>query len=283
MLTAACMLATAGAAAETAIVWLGDTCASLSGGYAGLSAQIDWIVGHAEEENLRFVIHAGNIVYDWNDAEQWQNAANVMDKLDGKVAYSLLAGYDRIGHRMSGYAPFLEGYAKRRMAKTDALWYENGIANAQLVDTAQGKMLILSLSWMPAVRELRWADGILEQYADIPVILALNRYLNPGGQAGTIGAGIRNALLNRHENVRLVLCAHGEGGAWTVNEEACESGAIRRAVPVLGLGTDDASENGKRLWVLRLDEEAGSLRLESRATDKDAAETVWTISTADWF
>ena len=283
MLTAACMMATAGAAAETAVAWLGDTCASLSGGYAGLSAQMDWIVGHAEEESLRFVIHAGHIVCDWNDAKQWQDAANVLGKLDGKVAYSLLAGYDRIGHRMSDYAPFLDGYAKRRMAETDVLWYENGIANAQLVDTAQGDMLILSLSWTPAVCELRWADRILEQYADIPVILALNRYLNPGGQMGTIGAGIRNALLERHENVRLVLCAHGEGGVWTVEEEACASREIKRAVPVLGLGMAAASDAGKSLWILRLDEETDSLMLESRAIDGKSEEPVWTISTAEWF
>lgn len=283
MAAAACLMMTAGAAAETAFAWLGDTCGSLSGGYGGLSAQIDWIVGHADEENIRFAVHAGDIVCDWEDARQWQNAANVMGKLDGKVAYSLLAGYDRIGHRMSDYAPFIDGYAKKRMAQTDALWYENGIANAQLVDTAKGDMLILSLSWTPTVRELRWADGILEQYADTPVILALNRYLNPGGQTGTIGAGIKNALLKRHANVRLVLCAHGEGGMWTAEEEACGGRESKRAVPVLGLGTAAASDAGKSLWLLRLDEETDSLTLESRATDGRAEEPVWTISTAEWF
>ena len=144
-------------------------------------------------------------------------------------------------------------------------------------------MLILSLSWTPAVCELRWADRILEQYADIPVILALNRYLNPGGQTGTIGAGIRNALLERHENVRLVLCAHGEGGVWTVEEEACGSRKIKRAVPVLGLGMAAASDAGKSLWILRLDEETDSLMLESRTIDGKAEEPVWTISTAEWF
>ena len=99
MAAAVCLMMTAGAAAETSVAWLGDTCGSLSGGYGGLSAQMDWIVGHADEENIRFAVHAGDIVCDWEDARQWQNAANVMGKLDGKIAYSLLAGYDRIGHQ----------------------------------------------------------------------------------------------------------------------------------------------------------------------------------------
>ena len=99
MAAAVCLMMTAGATAETAFAWLSDTCGSLSGGYDGLSAQMDWIIEHADEENIRFAVHAGDIVCDWTDARQWRDAANVMGKLDGKVAYSLLAGYDRIGHQ----------------------------------------------------------------------------------------------------------------------------------------------------------------------------------------
>ena len=82
-----CLMMAAGAAAETAFAWLGDTCGSLSEGYDGLSAQIDWIIAHAEEENIRFAVHAGDIVCDWADARQWRDAANVMGKQD---AYDLI-------------------------------------------------------------------------------------------------------------------------------------------------------------------------------------------------
>ena len=283
MLTAACMMATAGAAAETAVAWLGDTCASLSGGYAGLSAQMDWIVGHAEEENLRFVIHAGHIVCDWNDAKQWQDAANVMGKLDGKVAYSLLAGYDRIGHQETAYQPYVTGYAQERMTNAEERWYEGGIAHAQLVDTAQGSILMLSLSRMPTVQELRWADGILEEYENLPAILLLNRYLNAGGETGSVGLSVRSALLQRHEQVRLVLCAHGQGTAITEIAETCGGLPQSRSVPVLGLGASASPEDSQRLWFLRLDEKTDTLTLESRPMDGQAAQPVLTLSTAGWF
>ena len=281
MAAAVCLMMTAGAAAETAFAWLGDTCGSLSGGYGGLSAQMDWIVGHADEENIRFAVHAGDIVCDWEDARQWQNAANVMGKLDGKVAYSLLAGYDRIGHQEEAYQPYVTGYAQERMANAEERWYEGGIAHAQLVDTAQGSILMLSLSRTPTVQELRWADGILEEYEDLPAILLLNRYLNAGGETGSVGLSVRSALLQRHEQVRLVLCAHGQGTAVTTIAETC--GSRSRAVPVLGLGASASPEDSQRVWILRLDEKTDTLTLESRPMDGQAAEPVLTLSTAGWF
>lgn len=87
MTAVVCLMMAAGAAAETAFAWLGDTCGSLSEGYDGLSAQIDWIIAHAEKESIRFAVHAGDIVCDWADARQWRDAANVMGKQD---AYDLI-------------------------------------------------------------------------------------------------------------------------------------------------------------------------------------------------
>ena len=283
MAAAVCLMMTAGAAAETSVAWLGDTCGSLSGGYGGLSAQMDWIVGHADEENIRFAVHAGDIVCDWEDARQWQNAANVMGKLDGKIAYSLLAGYDRIGHQEEAYQPYVTGYAQKRMTNAEERWYEGGIAHAQLVDTAQGSILMLSLSRTPTVQELRWADGILEEYEDIPAILLLNRYLNAGGETGSVGLSVRSALLQRHEQVRLVLCAHEQGTAVTAIAETCGRPPQSRSVPVLGLGASASPEDSQRLWILRLDEKTDTLTLESRPMDGQAAEPVLALSTAGWF
>lgn len=283
MAAAVCLMMTADAAAETSVAWLGDTCGSLSGGYDGLSAQMDWIVGHADEENIRFAVHAGDIVCDWEDARQWQNAANVMGKLDGKIAYSLLAGYDRIGHQEEAYQPYVTGYAQKRMTNAEERWYEGGIARAQLVDTAQGSILMLSLSRTPTVQELRWADGILEEYEDIPAILLLNRYLNAGGETGSVGLSVRSALLQRHEQVRLVLCAHGQGTAVTAIAETCGRPPKSRSVPVLGLGASASPEDSQRLWILRLDEKTDTLTLESRPMDAQAAEPVLALSTAGWF
>ena len=283
MAAAVCLMMTADAAAETSVAWLGDTCGSLSGGYGGLSAQMDWIVGHADEENIRFAVHAGDIVCDWEDARQWQNAANVMGKLDGKIAYSLLAGYDRIGHQEEAYQPYVTGYAQKRMTNAEERWYEGGIARAQLVDTAQGSILMLSLSRTPTVQELRWADGILEEYEDIPAILLLNRYLNAGGETGSVGLSVRSALLQRHEQVRLVLCAHEQGTAVTAIAETCGRPPQSRSVPVLGLGASASPEDSQRLWILRLDEKTDTLTLESRPMDAQAAEPVLTLSTAGWF
>lgn len=283
LLAALLCLLVSGAAAEITMAWMGDTCGSLSEGYGALAAQLEWITEHAQEENIGFAVHAGDIVCEWEAQAQWREASKMLAKLDGKVAYSLLAGYDKIVHQTQAYQPFTDGYAKRRMHDEGVTWYDGGRANAQLLAWESGQILILSLSERPSVDELRWADETLARYAHVPAILCLNRYLNGAGQTGTIGAGVRDALLHRHEQVKLVLCTQGTGASFSVWEETCETEGKMRSVPVLGIGKAALPQECKALWLLRLNEKAERLTLEYRRIGDEAAQVLWAGTMAGWF
>ena len=55
------------------------------------AATVDWLVANAEKENIRFVVHTGDIV-DMNNDFQWRFASNQMARLDGKIPYAVVPG-----------------------------------------------------------------------------------------------------------------------------------------------------------------------------------------------
>ncbi len=53
--------------------------------------QTKWIVDNAERQNIKFVLHLGDIT-NRNTPEQWQVAQRAITALDGHVPYALVAG-----------------------------------------------------------------------------------------------------------------------------------------------------------------------------------------------
>ena len=54
-------------------------------------AQTEWIKEHVKADNIRFVIHLGDIV-ETNTEEEWKRADKAMRVLDSSVPYSVLPG-----------------------------------------------------------------------------------------------------------------------------------------------------------------------------------------------
>ena len=59
-------------------------------------AQTQWIADNWEKENIKYVVHLGDIVNN-NNIPQWENANAAMRTLDGVVPYSVVPGNHDIG------------------------------------------------------------------------------------------------------------------------------------------------------------------------------------------
>ena len=49
--------------------------------------QTQWIVDNIENMNIIFVTHLGDVVDEWNDLDQWENANRSLSTLDGNVPF----------------------------------------------------------------------------------------------------------------------------------------------------------------------------------------------------
>ena len=64
-------------------------------------AMTSWVANHTKSDNIKFVLHMGDIVKDDYEPHQWENANQAMSILDDVVPYAMVVG----NHDMSPGKP----------------------------------------------------------------------------------------------------------------------------------------------------------------------------------
>jgi hypothetical protein len=205
-------------------------------------AQTRWIAGESVLGNIAFVVQEGDLV-DSDDREQWSVATHSMELLDGLVPYVISTG----NH---DYGPGGDGWTVSRSTLIDSYfpvwkyasypWFKGTFDPAHIennytlmdVPGGGGQWLVVSLEFGPRDEVLAWADGIVKQYPNTPVMIVTHAYLfdddtrydhvarqgqsgNPhdypiGMTAGAVNDGeeIWQKLVLGNGNIQFVLCGH---------------------------------------------------------------------------
>jgi hypothetical protein len=196
--------------------------------------QTEWIVQNENKMNIVFVTHLGDIINNYNEDYQWQNADNAMSILDNKVPYGILPGNHDIDGGYTGPPGagglYYENYfpASRYQGypywggsydSTSATSVDNSIGihfipsspnmnNYQLFSAGGMNFIALSLQYDPPADVLAWADNVLSKYPNRRAIISTHAYLDWDGTRSFEGRGIWENLVVPHKNVFLVLCGH---------------------------------------------------------------------------
>ncbi len=185
--------------------------------------QTRWIRDHAKAENIRFVVHLGDIVQHNNDSEaEWQAADRAQRVLDGVVPYSMLPGNHDLGCQNKQLTRNTVLYNKYfppgRFEKYP--WYgghfgDTNDNNFCLFQAAGMRFIVLSLEYVPRDEVLDWANRVVADHPHHRVIVATHCYMRVegrdadcGGLPGNCGNAIWNKLIRRHENIFLVVSGH---------------------------------------------------------------------------
>ncbi len=174
------------------------------------SSQTQWVVDHAEEKNIKYVLHEGDVVHKNTDAE-WENAASSMFLLDGVVPYAISVGNhdydgDRDTTRFNTYFP--------RSKYAGYSWFggsrePDSMDNTYHFFTAGGAdWLVLALEYNPRDEVLEWARGIVEMYPHRKVILDTHAYLYPDDTRHSIGNNVWDKLVRKYKNFIFVVNGH---------------------------------------------------------------------------
>ena len=188
--------------------------------------QTEWIVQNENENNIVFVTHLGDIVNNYNNISQWQNAVNAMTILDNKVPYGILPGNHDLdggpspapGAGATEYETFFpasryEGYSYWG-GSYDPSSVESSspnMNNYQLFSAGGMDFIALNLQYNPPADVLKWADNILSKYSKRRAIISTHSYITSTGAWAVGGPVIWKNLVVPHKNVFLVLCGHEFG------------------------------------------------------------------------
>ncbi len=281
--------------AKYMFVWMSDT-QVYSERYPEIyQSMTEWIAEHAQEENIKFVFHTGDVTNQSEDQEQWVNADAAMKKIDNVVPYSILAGNHDLADTESFYDHYLPVFGKSRFSyNDDILWYKEGEASAQILPAGSHSYLILALGYRPDEEMVAWANEILAVHQGLPAILTTHEYIVDGERSET-GQRLFQEIVSKNPNVHLVLCGHNHDVAKIVSEiDDNEDGITDRMVYQL-LADYQATPNGGNgfMRLLSVDENAMELHVSTYSPYLDAYNyfdaTVYpekddfTFSIEDWF
>ena len=229
-------------------------------------AQTEWIKQHAKAEKIKFVIHLGDIVQNYDVKTEWEAADRAHGVLDGAVPYSVLPG----NHDMSKErdSTLYNKYFPPARFK-DRAWYggsmdETNDNNYCLFSAAGMDFLVLSLEYRPRDHVVDWANRLIAEHPARRVIVATHRYMAPDKRTGT-GDRLWEKLIRHHANVFLVASGHH----MEVNHQTSTNEAGR---PVHELLCDyQGQPNGGNGWLqlLRFDPGRNQIRVETYSPTLD--------------
>ena len=187
-------------------------------------AQTEWIRARRKADNIRFVIHLGDIVQNAMVEEEWERADRAHQVLDGDVPYSVLPGnhdLDLLDGKLTRGATMYDKYFGPQRF-TAQPWYHGNFqdsnANNYCVFEASGlKFLVLSLEYAPRDAAIEWATKVLEAHKDHRVIVATHYYMQTDRRAqgtsleGHIGDGLWDRLIRKYANIFMVVSGHISG------------------------------------------------------------------------
>ncbi len=196
-------------------------------------AQTLWIRERRQRDNIKFVIHLGDIVQTSTKKPEWKNADRAMRLLDGVVPYSMAPGNHDMVVKTRDSALYNEFFSPARFA--DRKWYGGHMGktndnNFCFFEAHGMKFMVLSLEFAPRDETLKWAAEVTQRFPDRRVIVATHCYMRRKGRdtscatsykiAGNSGEQMWQKFIRKQPNIFLVVSGHvlGVGLQTSVND-----------------------------------------------------------------
>ena len=255
--------------------------------------QTQWVLSQRYIRDIRYVNHYGDVVQHADLRSEWDNGDAAMVVLDDDdIPYGINAGnHDITANGIPGepYIPqlYLEYFGPERFEGRP--WYINaspsGMSSYQVVEGGGLQFLMLQIECDGPVRELTWAQEVLDRNRDKPVMMTTHRYLqdaedytadvpvvpsgryppiwylieSPYSDGGIQSDDIWNWFIKRNPNIFMVNCGH-------FHEEYRQISTNVRGNPVHEVLADYQDDpNGGNGWlrIMRFDVAADRIDVDS--------------------
>lgn len=183
--------------------------------------QNQWIVDNVKDWNIRYTIHTGDLVDEWDMDYQWQVADKAMKIFeDNGMRYGVLGGNHDVGAGLKFYDNYWKYFGSKRF-ENEANYggsFNNNLGHYDLLTEDGQDFIILYMSWDIYTDEINWMNEVLQKYKDRKAIIATHRYTNakytasnPDGLLDYQGYVLREQVVAKNPNVFAVLNGHYHG------------------------------------------------------------------------
>ena len=162
------------------------------------------------------MIHTGDIVDEFNEAYQFENASRELEKLeDAGLPYGVLGGNHDVAHGNENYELYNKYFGAFRYEGNP--WYggtyEDNKGHYDLVQVDGEKLLLIYMSWDIYTPEVEWINSVLEQYPDRKAILCTHPGINANAVPDYFSDLLVEQVCRDHPNVIAMLNGHYHGAS----------------------------------------------------------------------
>ncbi|WP_314588238.1 S-layer homology domain-containing protein [Paenibacillus terrigena] len=230
---------------DFSFVWMSDTqyyAQSYPDIYRGI---VKWIVDNKESNNIKYVIHTGDIVDKSYQDYQWQEADRNMKVLeDAKMPYGVLAGNHDVGHQEGDYNSYYRYFGESRFKDTPTYGgsYDNNRGHYDLVSANGNDFIMVYMGWGIGDKEIDWMNEVVSKYPERKAILSFHEYMLVSNNRAPIADKIFERVVKPNSNVIAVLSGHYHDAQMKV-DELYDNGKKRKVYQILA-DYQDAPEGG---------------------------------------
>ncbi len=205
---------------DFAFAWMTDTQYYVESWPYHFYDQNEWLVDIADEWKVRYTIHTGDLVDEYELNEQWLVADKAMKILDDAgMPYGVLGGNHDVAAGNQLYGNYWKYFGEQRFM--DNPWYgdsyNNNLGHYDLLTENGQDFIVLYMSWDIYENEINWMNEVLEQYSDRIAIICLHRYTHVTMTDGTYldyaGKMLQENVVAKNPNVIAVINGHYHGSS----------------------------------------------------------------------
>lgn len=182
----------------------------------------NWIVKNADPLNIRYVIHTGDIVDDFDMVYEWENADEAMKILDDAgMPYGVLGGNHDVAAATFEYENYHKYFGEDRVKDQPTYGgsYNNNLGHYDLLTENGQDFIVLYMSWDIYQDEIDWMNQVLAQYSDRKAILCFHTYTRvaytaDGDLLDYFGQLVQEQVVAKNPNVFAVLNGHYHGSSY---------------------------------------------------------------------
>ncbi|UFU08028.1 lamin tail domain-containing protein [Ruania halotolerans] len=171
----------------------------------------DYLLGQREDMNLQYVIHTGDIVDEYDQPYQWENADPQYARFDeAALPYGVLAGNHDVGNQLADYSVYSEYFGEDRFSGNP--WYgesfQDNRGHYDLISAGGIDFLMLYMGWDPGQDAIDWMNEVLARHPERVAIVNLHEFMLTTGGLGPIPQQIMDEVVATNPNVRMVFSGH---------------------------------------------------------------------------
>lgn len=175
----------------------------------------DYLLRQRTPMNIHYVFHTGDIVDEYDKPIQWERANKAYTLFDhAKFPYGVLGGNHDVGqYDEKGFPIYTQHFGASRFQNNP--WYgethKNNRGHYDLISAGGHNFIMVYMSWGAKDPEIAWLNKVLASFPERTAILALHDYIDTTGKMTATPLRIKNEVVAKNPNIRLVLSGHFHG------------------------------------------------------------------------